>query len=376
MPATKTKNPAMVGIATRTDAGGKTQYRGTAYDPLAKRHARGSWTYSKAAAKSWRVDALAKIQAGKLSAARAPTVAAAADRFIEEAEAGEFRQSGGRKFKPSTLRGYRGHLRQQVVERFGPTAVNRLDRKDVQRWVDTMTRDRAPGTVRSHFSALRALMIFSTYRGWTMDDPTTGVRLPTGEKERDRIATPEEAALLVTALEMRDRAALGLSVYAGLRRAEVLGIDVDRVDFRGGWIHIDRAWEPEERCWILPKNNKPRKVPMIGRARALLLDHIQWMESPTGLLFPSHHRDDWPVDPSQLLRRLKKQWEGAGLEPLTFHPARHTYASMCIHAGLNIKTLSTYMGHANTAITLDRYGHLMPGAEREAVALMDEYLAA
>ena len=58
------------------------------------------------------------------------------------------------------------------------------------------------------------------------------------------------------------------------------------------------------------------------------------------------------------------------------HNGRHTYASMSIHAGLNIKTISTYMGHANTAITLDRYGHLMPGAEKEAVALMDGYLAA
>ncbi len=46
-----------------------------------------------------------------------------------------------------------------------------------------------------------------------------------------------------------------------------------------------------------------------------------------------------------------------------------------IAAGVNAKALSTYMGHANIGITLDRYGHLMPGNEEEAAGLLDAYLA-
>jgi len=46
-----------------------------------------------------------------------------------------------------------------------------------------------------------------------------------------------------------------------------------------------------------------------------------------------------------------------------------------IAAGVNAKALSTYMGHANISITLDRYGHLMPGNEAEAAHLLDAYLA-
>jgi integrase len=45
-----------------------------------------------------------------------------------------------------------------------------------------------------------------------------------------------------------------------------------------------------------------------------------------------------------------------------------------IDAGVNAKALSTYMGHANISITLDRYGHLMPGNEGEAAAMLDAYL--
>ena len=46
-----------------------------------------------------------------------------------------------------------------------------------------------------------------------------------------------------------------------------------------------------------------------------------------------------------------------------------------IAAGVNAKALSTYMGHANIGITLDLYGHLMPGNEGEAAGLLDTYLA-
>ena len=46
-----------------------------------------------------------------------------------------------------------------------------------------------------------------------------------------------------------------------------------------------------------------------------------------------------------------------------------------IAAGVNAKALSTYMGHANIAVTLDLYGHLMPGSEEEAAGLLDTYLS-
>ncbi len=64
------------------------------------------------------------------------------------------------------------------------------------------------------------------------------------------------------------------------------------------------------------------------------------------------------------------------LEPLGPHEARHTFASILIAADVNVKAISSYMGHASIAITLDRYGHLMVDHAATAVARVDEYLAA
>jgi integrase len=60
--------------------------------------------------------------------------------------------------------------------------------------------------------------------------------------------------------------------------------------------------------------------------------------------------------------------------PVVLHECRHTFASLMIAAGVNAKALSTYMGHAGIQITLDLYGHLMPGNESEAAAQLDAYL--
>src|SRR5436190_1271950 len=75
-----------------------------------------------------------------------------------------------------------------------------------------------------------------------------------------------------------------------------------------------------------------------------------------------------------LTERADRAWSAARLQRITLHECRHTFASLMIAAGVNAKALSEYMGHANISITLDRYGHLMPGNEDEAAGMLDAYL--
>ena len=117
---------------------------------------------------------------------------------------------------------------------------------------------------------------------------------------------------------------------------------------------------------IEPKSRKGRrKVPI----PAVLRDHLDALERSAGPIFGTAHR----VPKSNV--RARKCWSALGLPVLTLHEARHTYASLMIHAGVNAKALSTFMGHATIAVTLDLYGHLMPGSEDQAATLLDAYLA-
>ena len=83
---------------------------------------------------------------------------------------------------------------------------------------------------------------------------------------------------------------------------------------------------------------------------------------------------DTPFTDSAVRKRAHNAWREAGLTPIGLHECRHTYASLLIAAGVNAKAITAYLGHASIQTTFDLYGHLMPGNEDEAVALVDAYL--
>lgn len=368
--------PSLSGIEVRTDAAGVRRYRGTARDSRAKRKLKGPWSTSLAEARSWRVDAQARLQAGTLSGEAGPTVAMAAGEFIVGIKDGSIRQRGGHTYKPSTARGYENDLKNHVLDDLGPIRLARLRRPEVQLWVDRLAAgELSASTVRNAVGALRALLSYGELRGWVHANPSRGIRVPASRGVRERIASPAEAAQLIEALEARDRAAMGFAVYAGLRLGELLALKRDAIDLEGGTILVERGWDPAAKQFIETKSRKTRRVPIIELLAVLVAKHLPLAgERPDALLFPSAGNPRWPVDPAIIRRRGYKRWDDAGLERLGFHEGRHTFASIAIAAGLNAKTLSTYMGHSTITITLDRYGHLMPGSETEARALLDAYL--
>lgn len=83
-----------------------------------------------------------------------------------------------------------------------------------------------------------------------------------------------------------------------------------------------------------------------------------------------------PFQAATIYRRADRVWEARSLGRLRLHQARNTYASFMIAAGVNAKALSSFMGHSSIKVTFDLYGHLMPGTEVEAAALLDNYLGA
>jgi integrase len=107
--------------------------------------------------------------------------------------------------------------------------------------------------------------------------------------------------------------------------------------------------------------------------RDYLDQHLLLLGWQEGLVFGKSSSS--PFTSTPLETRAKRAWKDAGIDPIILHECRHTFASLMIAAGVNAKAISTYMGHSNISITLDIYGHLMPGNEGEAAGMVDAYLA-
>nr|MDQ3092397.1 site-specific integrase [Actinomycetota bacterium] len=212
--------------------------------------------------------------------------------------------------------------------------------------------------------------------GQVMVNPTTGLQLPASRGKRERIATPAEAVLLLEAVPLGDRALWATALYGGLRRGELAALRWTDLDLAAGILRVERSWDfggAADEELVAPKSSSgSRRVPIPAVLRDELLEHRLRQGREEGLVFG--RGADRPFEPSGVSRRAQTAWKTAELEALTLHEARHTFASLMIAAGVNAKALSSYMGHASITITLDRYGHLMPGNEEEAAALLDAYL--
>ena len=80
------------------------------------------------------------------------------------------------------------------------------------------------------------------------------------------------------------------------------------------------------------------------------------------------------MDPGNLRRMYKNLLKDAGLPNIRFHDLRHTAATLMLNKGIPVFIVSRRLGHAKPSITLDIYGHLIPGQQKIVASLMDEIL--
>ena len=86
-------------------------------------------------------------------------------------------------------------------------------------------------------------------------------------------------------------------------------------------------------------------------------------------------RSDYFIEPRTLERRFSKYSKEAGIQDAHFHMLRHTFASMCIDSGFELKSLSEILGHSGPQITLERYVHTSFEKKRDYIdTFIDEHI--
>ena len=292
------------------------------------------------------------------------------------AETGAIRTRSGDRYKPSALRGYEQALRLRLVPALGAHKLNDIDRSDLQRLVARWHEGGlSASSIRNTVNAIRAIYRDADLlaQGSIAINPTLGLRLPAVRGKRDRIAPPDEALRLLQALPPEDRALWATALFAGLRLGELMALRFEDLDFDQGTIAVTRGFDPKA-GFVDPKSKAGRRrVPIAALLREYLETHRELTRRESGLVFG--RSSDRPFQPQTVNERARRAWAKAGLNPIGLHECRHTCASFFIAAGVNAKTLATFMGHASITTTLDRYGHLFPGSEAEAASLLDAYLA-
>jgi integrase len=347
-------------------------YQAQVYDRVTGRRKSRSFP-SAAAARTWRQDAMLALRRGSFRPGRPVAVRQAAGEWIEGARAGLIHTRSGELYKPSALRGYDDALRLRIAPAIGPVLLSDLRRSDIQRLVGRwLAEGLSASTIRNTLMPLRAIYRRALALDEVAVNPTLGLQLPAVRGRRERFASAEEAAELIDTAPPADRALWATAMYAGLRRGELQALDVSEVDLAAVVIRVRHGWDRKAGRIATKSGAGRRSVPIAAALRDELLEHKLRLGRERGLIFG--RTPEIPFTPDVPYRRAKRAWEAASLAPIGLHECRHTFASLMIAAGVNPKALSAFMGHSSVTITLDRYGHLMPGSEEEAAVLLDDYL--
>jgi integrase len=329
---------------------------------------------SLAAARKWRTQAANALEDGTLKGDTTTSVKEAADQFIAGARSGSIRNRVGSPYKPASVRGYDRSLHLHVLPALGHLRLTDVRRRHVQTLVDDLIESGLAGsTVRNACDPLRRIFDRALKRDLVAVDPTDGIEWPASSRSRDRVADPKEAQRLLEALPEDARALWATALYSGLRRGELRALRWTAVDFDKGVLSVERGWDDVEGDQEGKTRAARRRVPLVPELRTRLRSHqLASGLRDSALVFGVSAGE--PFDPSTVRRRALKAWRNAGLKPIGLHECRHSFASLMIAAEVNIKALSTYMGHTSVATTLDLYGHLLPNSEDEAAKRLQSFL--
>jgi integrase len=290
------------------------------------------------------------------------TVSEVCDWYLREAESGRLLGRNRRPIKAASVAGDRSRIEQHIKPLIGTRIVAHLMLADIERLqadisVGKSARDRRPGrggqtsggvgAAGRTISTLRSLFNHARRLGIIEHSPANGVRVIASEKLKRRLSVGEVRHLGKTMSQMEREgehpvgiAAIRTMLLSGFRRMEVLAMRKD-------WI------EPDENCVAFPDTKSGPKLRVIGDAAISQL-LAQGQRNTSTFVFPADWGDGHFIGVVRVLDRLCAR---AGLEKVTPHVLRHTFASIAGSLGFSELTISGLLGHGPRGVT-QRYVHL------------------
>jgi integrase len=246
----------------------------------------------------------------------------------------------------------------------------------------------ASATVHKIHAGLHKALDQAVTDGLIPRNVADALKLPRIDREEITPLTAEEANRLIEAARGdRLEALYVLAIHTGLRQGELLALNWEDLDLEAGTLQVRRTLTRTGGKHSLsePKTKKSRRtVRLTAGAIAALQGHLKrQMEEmdrlgslykPGGLDFANEIGGI--VNPSNLRNRsFARILMRAGLSADTrFHDLRHTCATLLLSRNVNPKIVSEMLGHANIAITLDTYSHVLPDMQEKAARALEEAL--
>ena len=298
---------------------------------------------------------------------------------------------------------YNTHVR--ILERFcsmyGEKSMQEITATDIQSFFNSLS-GKSQSSINDARDTLKGMFRSALADRLILHNPFDSVVIPKGTSGTHRAITQQERTLMHETPHPRMRPAAMVMLYAGLRRGEVLALDIDRdIDFFAHTISVRQAVRFASNGKPVVVNPKTEAGERVIPLPSILVEELRGLH---GLILTdargemmsesafSRAWDSYNTALSERLNGCRKRWYGkthehkamlkedpSALPPwkdvrIRPHDLRHSYCTMLYDAGVDLKTAMKWMGHADQEMTMRVYTHLTSEREKRSMRAFSEQL--
>ena len=291
--------------------------------------------------------------------------------------------------RPTTQSTYESSIYLHIIPQLGKVPLCQLTQKDLQQFYaylkkeGRLVRTELYGTglsdrmVRMCHAKCRAALDQAVQENLIRTNPAAGCKLPPRRGREMQVLSPGELRrFLLQAKADGSFELFLLDLCTGLRRGELMALQWSDLDLDAGTLTVSKqvyAVNGKMQLNVPKTRASVRKLVLPPAVVEVFREYQKTADSRW--LFPSPVKEDAPLTPGEAARRLHGILERAGCKQVRFHDLRHTFATMALENGMDIKTLSAMLGHVSAATTLDIYTHITNPMRSEAAAKIDQRIA-
>ncbi len=294
------------------------------------------------------------------------------------------------KVRPSSHQTYRGYIDNHIKPSIGKIPLEKLTSLELQKLYKKLleggrverieSRKQSKGlsakTVRNIHQIISSAMKLAQEQKLIASNPAEGCALPRmGHQEMKTLPVEQLHSFLREAKDSGVFELYYLELATGLRRGELLGLKWEDIDLERGDLRVRRQIARINGEVVeapLKTKNAYRTLPLAEDTVSILLEQKKKVAG-NPWVFPSS--TGGPISPDSVLHMLHRVLKRAGLPRIRFHDLRHTFATLALQNGVDVKTVSGMLGHFSAGFTLDTYAHVTTASQRQAAKTMGSVLS-
>jgi integrase len=292
--------------------------------------------------------------------------------------------------RPKTQECYESRIYDHIIPQLGSIPLNKLTQLDLQQFyhqiktsgrlknAEKLGKGLSDRSVRSCHATCRSALEKAKNEKLILHNPAVGCKLPPKKAAEMQVFDHDEMRkFLIEAKKQNYFELCLLELATGMRKGELLALQWHDINFSTSELNICRQVSRVKGTLVTskPKTKASIRTVILPPSVVNVLEEYKDQQNQVSRwLFPSPVKEDSPLDPDSIGRRMHKIMDAAGVKQVRFHDLRHTFATNAIEGGMDPKTLSAVIGHVSAATTLDIYSHVTDNMQKNAAQKIGGFL--